>query len=703
MFELPWLQDLTAAQRQAVLAADGPLLVLAGAGTGKTRTLACRVARLLADGVAPERVLLLTFTRRAAADLMQRARSMAAAGHPASSHDGVAPAAVAQGRITGGTFHAVANRLLREHGHALGVSPAFTVLDAGDAADLLDLVRTDRGLADSREPDRRHRRRRFPGKQTLADIYSRTVSAGQPLAEVLARHWPWCADDAEAIGHVFSEYTQRKRALGILDYDDLLLYWRALLDAPVIGDRVRGAFDHVLVDEYQDTNVVQCDILRRMGSEHRNVTVVGDDAQAIYSFRAATVENILRFPDHFPGADVVRLEENFRSTAPIIATANAVLAGVRGRWDKTLHTPLAGAQPVLVTSTDEHEQAERICDDVIERREDGVRLRDQAVLMRTGHHSAALEIALRRRQIPFVKFGGLKFLEAAHVKDLVALLRVLDNPSDELAWFRMLQWFDGIGPVGAQRLFSQLTSSGRSPLAQLLDASPVVPPSARDDFAAVCEALGVCSGAAGDVPPVIDQIDRLRVAYAPLCARRFDDAPARLRDLEQLAVMAAHARDRTTFLTDLVLDPPASTGDLAGPPLQDEDWLVLSTIHSAKGLEWDTVHVLGLVDGMIPSDMAAGSDEELDEERRLLYVAVTRARRRLWLHQPLRCYHQRFGTADAYTFAQPSRFLDDAVLATVVRDGADATQSPALAGAPEVATGVSATAKVDAFLAELWG
>ena len=685
MFEKPWLDGLTPAQRRAVTAADGPLLILAGAGTGKTRTLACRVARLLADGTAPERILLLTFTRRAAADLLQRARAMATAARGAEP--GHAGAAVGKGRVTGGTFHAVASRLLRQHGHVLGLAPSFTVLDAADGADLLDLVRAELGL-DARP-------RRFPRKHTLAAMYSRTVSAARPLSEVLARNWPWCADEKKAIGEVFAEYTQRKRTFGVLDYDDLLLYWRALLDVPEMGDRVRNAFDHVLVDEYQDTNVVQCDILRRLGAAHGNVTVVGDDAQAIYSFRAATVDNILRFPDHFPGADVVRLEENFRSTAPILATANAVMAAAGARWDKTLQSPRGGATPHLCTSTDEQEQAERICDDVLLRREDGVALRDQAVLMRTGHHSAALEIALRRRAIPFVKYGGLKFLETAHVKDLVALLRLMDNPGDDLAWFRVLQWFDGIGPAGARRMLEELRADGRPPVQRMVDNPPVVPDSAVDEFSALCRAVAVCIGTPESTLTVAEQIDRLRDAYAPVCARRFDDAPVRLHDIEQLAVVASEAADRTTFLTDLVLDPPSSTGDLAGPPLKDEDWLVLSTIHSAKGLEWDTVHVLGLVDGMIPSDMAAGSDEEMDEERRLLYVAITRAKQRLTLHQPLRCYHQRFRPHDAHTYAPRSRFLDSRVLATVACLGGDEPL-------PVIADRADTPAAVGAFLAELW-
>jgi DNA helicase II / ATP-dependent DNA helicase PcrA len=569
----------------------------------------------------------------------------------------------------GGTFHAVANRLLRRHGQALGLHPSFTVLDAGDAADLLDLVRSEAGLAT--------RGRRFPKKDTLAAIYARTVSAARPLSEVLAAHWPWCAGEVAAMAELFRAYTDRKRRLGVLDYDDLLLWWRALLDHPRAGPQVVGAFDHVLVDEYQDTCRLQGEIVREMVRDHGRVTVVGDDAQAIYAFRAATVENILQFPSHFPTAQVVRLEDSHRSTAPIVATANAVMAGATARWEKTLRSPRSGATPRLLVSLDEHEQAEGICDAVLARREDGVDLREQAVLMRTSHHSAALELALRRRGIPFVKYGGLKFLEAAHVKDLVAMLRLLDNPDDELAWFRVLQWFDGIGPATARRMVDTVRGAGAGTAVRaFVEDPPPVPTAAADEVAAVRGALATCGGLRGAVPPVATQIDLLREAYAPICGRRFADAGPRLADLENLGTAAAESPDRTTFLTDLVLDPPSSTGDLAGPPLLDEDWLVLSTIHSAKGLEWDSVHVLGLADGMIPSDMATGGPEEIDEERRLLYVAVTRAKRELTLHQPLRCYIQRFGTSDAHTYAQPSRFLDPVVRATLAQCGDSPVAAP---------------------------
>ncbi|MBA2576736.1 MAG: ATP-dependent helicase [Euzebyaceae bacterium] len=675
MFDEPWLDGLNAPQREAVAHGDGPLLVLAGAGSGKTATLACRVARLIADGVPPERILLLTFTRRAAVEMLQRAAALTTP--------------QVQRRVWGGTFHAVGHRLLRAHGRALGLAPEFSVVDQGDAADLLDLVRDDLGLAGGD--------RRFPRKDTLAAVYSRTVNAGAPLAEVIGRHFPWCRPHVDAVAGLFRAYTARKRAQHLLDYDDLLLWWDALLGVPGVGDDVANRFDHVLVDEYQDTNALQAGIVRRMGRASANVTVVGDDAQAIYGFRAASVDHILRFPADFPGATVVRLEQNYRSTQPILDAANAVMAQSGLRFDKSLWSQRAGAaRPRLHTCADEADQSERVCTAVLARREQGVVLRDQAVLFRTGHHSAHLEIELARRNVPFVKFGGLRFLEAAHVKDLLAFLRLLDNPADEVAWFRVLQLLDGMGPASARRVLRDLVAAGPdAALRRLVEQPPPVPAAAAADYAALGCAVADClDGALG----VGAQIERFGRFYAPLCARRHRNAAARLRDLSQLEVIAGGAPSRAGFVADLVLDPPNSTGDLAGPPLLDEDYLVLSTIHSAKGLEWDSVHVIHAADGMIPSDMATGSSDEIEEERRLLYVALTRAKDRLDVHVPLRYYHQRFGGRDAHSYGQVSRFLAgqpatafDAVGPAVTpREAAESSAAPPAAA-------------VDRFLERLWG
>ncbi len=498
---------------------------------------------------------------------------------------------------------------------------------------------------------------------------------------------------------VFEAYTRRKREQNVLDYDDLLLFWRALVESPA-GPALAATFDHVLVDEYQDTNALQARILEGLRPPGTNVTVVGDDAQSIYGFRSATVRNILEFPQRFDGTTVVRLEQNYRSTPPLLAASNAVIALSPQRHEKTLWSDRRGeGRPKLRTCLDEAEQSDVLCKAVLRHREEGIPLHRQAVLFRAAHHSDLLEVELSRRNIPFVKYGGLKFLETAHVKDTLSLLRVLENPLDEVAWFRVLQLPEGIGPATARRLLTALgvrqeADPGPSPLRRLLDDPPAVPGPAREGFDELRAALGDCSV---EDRGVDEQLERLRRFLEPVFARRYESSTARLRDLDQLAVMAATSPSRTRFLDDLALDPPSSTSDLAGPPLLDEDWLVLSTMHSAKGLEWDVVHVIHAADGMIPSDMATGGDDEIEEERRLLYVALTRARDALHVYVPLRYYRRPRGLEDPHAYAQVSRFLPEEVRALFDEEGSDVPLEDlrsidAGAGAPTV----------DAFLTDLW-
>jgi DNA helicase II / ATP-dependent DNA helicase PcrA len=673
--------DLNPEQLAAATHGDGPLLIVAGAGTGKTMTLAARVAHLIRSGVTPERILLLTFSRRAAREMLSRAARITDA-----------PDAE---RVRGGTFHAVANGLLRQAGRPLGLRPDFTLLDQADAADVMNLLREELGLAE--------RERRFPRKDTLASIYSRTVNAGEKLGAVLERHYPWCRDEAEGIRGVFGAYTARKRAQNVLDYDDLLLFWKALATSPQTGPQLASLFDHVLVDEYQDTNALQSDILEglRPAGTARNLTVVGDDAQAIYGFRSATVRNILAFPERFPGATIVRLERNYRSSTPILDASNAAIALSPQRHEKTLWSDRPGERrPTLRTCLDEAEQSEAVCRSILAHREEGVALKGQAVLFRAAHHSDLLEIELARRNIPFVKYGGLKFLETAHVKDALALLRVLENPFDEVSWFRVLQLPDGIGPATARRVIDELEVRGddvdrASPLLRLLTGSVHVPHAAVDGLQELRAAFADCLDE-GAAPPA-SQLDRLRTFLGPVFVRRYEAPSARLRDLEQLELLASEHPTRGRFLAELMLDPPASTSDLAGPPLRDEDWLVLSTIHSAKGLEFDVVHVIHAADGMIPSDMATGDDDEIEEERRLLYVAMTRARDALHVYHPLRYYRRPRGLEDPHAYAQRSRFLTDDVVERFDVQGPSTADEPgALAIDPD------GVADVDRFLAGLW-
>jgi len=642
------LERLNPPQREAVLhgadgADAGALLVVAGAGSGKTSTLAHRVASLIAHGADPQRLLLLTFSRRAAQEMSQRA------GHVLARALGLGTQSPPE-LPWAGTFHAIGARLLRDHSASLGLDPQFTIHDRGDAEDQMGLVRHELNLAGSG--------RRFPGKGTCLSIYSRVVNTQDSLSAVLARAFPWCAEWEAELGRLFGAYVDAKAAQNVLDYDDLLLAWHEMMGEPALATQVSKRFDHVLVDEYQDTNRLQSAILQRLRPDGRGLTAVGDDAQSIYSFRGATVRNILDFPSQFasPGrpARVVTLERNYRSTSPILDVSNAVIAGAGERFAKRLWSDRPSAGPAqLVLVPDEVHQARWVADQVLAHREGGLRLKSQAVLFRAASHSAALELELARRNIPFVKFGGLKFLEASHVKDMLALLRFAQNPKGRLAGFRVVQLIPGIGPATATRLMDALETSA-DPAATVRDLP--VPAAARDAWAEFAATYGALRSAGpGTWPADLEVAQRW---YQPQLERLHEDAGLRLADVGQLVQLAAGYASRERFLTELTLDPPDATSDRAGPPLLDEDYLILSTIHSAKGQEWTSVHVLNVVDGCIPSDMATGSAEEIEEERRLLYVAMTRARDHLHLLVPQRFYvTQQSARGDRHLYAGRTRFI----------------------------------------------
>jgi DNA helicase-2/ATP-dependent DNA helicase PcrA len=643
--------SLNEQQRVAVLhRSDEPLLVIAGAGTGKTTTLAHRIAQLVIDGADPRRILLLTFSRRASQEMIRRAQRV--------TKGADLPWA--------GTFHAIGSRLLRMHALALGLDPAFTVLDRGDAADLIDLVRADRALAKGE--------RRFPKKDTCLAIYSRAVNARTQLETVLAESYPWCREHAAALRTLFAAYVEEKLARHVLDYDDLLLWWWHAMSSPELAAAIRGRFDHVLVDEYQDTNALQAEIVVALAPSGKGVTAVGDDAQAIYSFRAATVHNILDFPRAFatPGC-VVPLEENYRSTVPILAASNAVIERAPQRYAKQLRSQRASEErPTLAIVDDELAEVDYVIEKILAYREAGLLLRDQAVLVRAAHHADLLELELGRRRIPYVKYGGLKFLEAAHVKDLLGILRWAENPIDPIAGFRTAQLVPGIGPAFARRAVDAVVAgepvttgsmtrgrSGATPsLAALAQLRP--PAAARTAWPALCDLLVEL---ASPHTPWPGQIGRVRKLYEPILVERYDGVEARLGDLAQLEAIGGTYPERGGFLDDLTLDPPSATGDYAGPPVIDEDWLVLSTIHSAKGQEWKAVFILDIIDGRMPSDLAVGTPDQIDEERRLLYVAMTRARDHLHLVQPLRMFiEKQHRHGDRHVYAPRTRFIPDAIL-----------------------------------------
>jgi DNA helicase-2/ATP-dependent DNA helicase PcrA len=657
--------ELNPDQLAAATHGDGPLLIVAGAGSGKTRTLVYRVAHLVDRGVRAERILLLTFTRRAAHEMLSRAERLIGS---------------ASRNVQGGTFHATAHRLLRRFGPSAGLPRDFSIMDQGDSADLMQISRAALGLGGGAK--------RFPKKETLHHVYSRHVNTGIPMEDIVRDEYPRFIEYIPDFTRLYADYTLRKQERNLVEYVDLLLLWAMLLEAsPEIASEIAGLYDHILVDEYQDTNALQARILRGMARGHSNITVVGDDAQSIYSFRGATIRNILDFPAQFPGTRIVTLDRNYRSTPQILDTSNTLIAQAQEQFCKTLWTErVAGARTMLVTARDEPQQTRYVVDRILELHEEGIALRNIAVLFRAGYMSADLEIELANRKIPFEKWGGLKFLEAAHVKDVLAFLRVLENPRDEVSWYRLLLLLPGVGEATARAAMEVLAAAAWDSGAF---GGYVPPPRARAAHAALVallSALRAAPAADSTEAPVDDarvarEIAHVRTMYDAILRDRYDRPEPRLADLDQLQTIAAGFPDRRTFLSALALEPPSATQDFAGAsPDSDDDALVLSTVHSAKGKEWDAVFIISAVDGLFPSTRSLGSDEESDEERRLMYVAMTRARNHLSVVHPLSSYGSRRG-AD-YSLTQLSRFIDGTVRATMQHVALGADDTPAQAEAP---------------------
>nr|WP_222858434.1 ATP-dependent helicase [Paraburkholderia phenoliruptrix] len=753
-----WLAKLNDAQRQAVDhgadmrgALPGALLVIAGAGSGKTNTLAHRVANLVVKGADPRRILLLTFSRRAAQEMTRRVTRIATAALGTR-------AALAQGLTWAGTFHSVGARLLREYAELIGLAPAFTINDREDSADLMNLVRHELGLS--------AKERRFPAKGTCFAIYSRVVNTGASLGQVLDNAFPWCREWEADLRMLFAAYVDAKQKQSVLDYDDLLLYWSHMAAEPAIAADLSARFDHVLVDEYQDTNRLQASILLALKPDGRGLTVVGDDAQSIYSFRGATVRNILDFPAQFdPPATRVTLERNYRSTQPILAASNAVIELASERYTKNLWTDKASAQrPRLVTVADEVDQARYVVEQVLEAREQGVKLKSQAVLFRAAHHSAALEIELTRRNIPFVKFGGLKFLDSVHVKDMLAVLRWAENPRDRVAGFRVVQLLPGVGPATAAKLLDDIaarmdagsageatadgtaagtaagtatgtaagtragtaagtptgatagtttgtatdtttgigttgSASAASKAARAL-AAFTPPPRAQEDWHPFVKLM---SSVYGRETPWPAEFEMVRRWYEPHLARNHEDAAVRHADVLQMESIAGTYASRERFLTELTLDPPDATSDESGVPLIDEDYLILSTIHSAKGQEWRNVFVLNGVDGCIPSDLGTGSQEEIDEERRLLYVAMTRAKEDLHIVVPQRFYvHNQTHLGDRHVWASRTRFIPADLMSLFDAYAWPRVPEPSAPTAAGLAAAALAKLEIGAKLRKMW-
>ena len=695
------LDGLNEQQRRAVTHQGGPLLVLAGAGTGKTRTLVARAAWLRdGQGVPANRILLLTFTRRAASDMLARA---------AAGQDGTT------GRICGGTFHAIAHKIIRQHAESFSLPPQFTILDPGDVVDILDVLRPDHGLAGTGQAGtgqagtgqagtgqagtgQAGTGQRAPRAAVCADIYTRCVNTGRPVSEVVTASFPWCAPFTRQLADLFRAYTARKRARHLLDFDDLLLLWQAALADPVAGPVLRGMFDAVLVDEYQDVNAVQASIVRLLQPDGKQLTCVGDDAQAIYGFRGADPAHLRLLAADYSGLEIVRLDRNYRSRQGVLDLANLIRPSAPG-----LHLTLTGDRgpgqsgeselaPLLVRCHDEATQAREICARVLAAHQDGAALRDQAVLVRAAHHSDILEIELSARKIPYVKFGGLRFTDTAHVKDFLAAARILANPADDLAWFRLLRLHEGIGPVHARRILVALAPGSDDGWEQAIEAAPA---RSRRALSASLGALADAAALGSSGQAVAAQTGAILVLLDPLIRASYPDAAVRIADLQRLADAAAAQPSLHDALAELTLDPPVSAADLAGPPRLDEDYLTISTIHAAKGLEWPIVHLPHLVDGALPSDMALGDPGGLAEEHRLFYVAITRARDHLYLYAPQRLHYHRRGRDDRHGFGQLTRFLDAEALAACD----SVTAAPLAPVLPAVGP---LTVTVDAALGSLW-
>ena len=662
----------------------GPLLILAGAGTGKTNTLAHRTAHLVLNGTDPSRILMLTFTRRAAQEMIKRTQGIVA--EVLSDRGKAGDRSVISRLIWAGTFHSVGSRILRLYAKHLGLDPNFTVLDRGDAADLMDVVRHELGFSG--------KEKRFPRKDACLAIYSYRVNTRLSLKQTLEEQYPWCREWEADLTRLYREYVGRKQKNRVLDFDDLLLFWHVMMQTPALAQSLSKNFDHVLVDEYQDTSTLQGEIIHALKPDGRGVTVVGDDAQAIYSFRAAAVENILGFADRYkPRAEMVVLAQNYRSAQPVLDCANALMSeGPRQHRKTLLGTRQSGQKPLYVALDDAQAQAEYITGKILQTREIGGSLKRHAILFRSSHHSDVLEVELMKKNIPFVKYGGLKFLEAAHVKDMMSVLRWADNPRNTIAAFRVLKLLPGIGPGTAKQALDLFEAQGFEVKSLAAFDAPQPVKMEWKKFCALFEKL------ADPATPWPGQVGLVKDWYKPQLERIYDAGWTRMGDLEQLEQLSVQNPSRERFLTELTLDPPAATSNQSGGSSKDEDYVILSTIHSAKGQEWDIVYVLNVSDGNFPSEFSTGNPQLIEEERRLLYVAMTRARNELHLCAPLKfAVTQQPKNGDAHVYGAKSRFMTDKVL-----DSFEKISVRTTVGAENLKAGDTTTVDVVAQLKEMW-
>jgi DNA helicase-2/ATP-dependent DNA helicase PcrA len=625
-FRLDYEKALNPSQLEAVTCTEGPLLVIAGAGSGKTRTLTYRVAHLVEKGISPASILLLTFTRKASQEMLRRATRLLDARCE---------------KIAGGTFHSFANAMLRRYASQTGLDPAFGILDRTDAENLIGMLR--------KEMQPATKQRSFPRKKTLANIFSRAVNKGLAIEEIIDYDYPHFASHLAVITRLHQDFQVRKRDHHFLDYDDLLVYLHRLLnDYSEIRNRISSTYEYIMVDEYQDTNTLQAEILYLLTDVNKNIMVVGDDAQSIYAFRGANFRNIIEFPNIFPGTRVITLEENYRSIQPILDVTNVIIDRAREKFSKNLFTRKTGdTTPVMVNAEDEYSQSRFVIDKIKDLHQKGVALNQIAVLFRASFHSFDLEIELSREGFAFVKMGGFKFIESAHIKDVLAHMRVIANPYDRISWYRILLLIEKVGPKTAQRIF-EATQDEKSGHSGLL--------SARLEHIKGLDRLKNLVANLDTHPMTVSEMGETIIDYyMPILKNNFDDHPRRAKDLEHLIEIMDRYRNLNQFLTDMALEPPNTSFESSlYTGATHADQLILSTIHSAKGLEWNTVFVIWALDGRFPSVHTLHKEEELEEELRLMYVAATRAQENLFFTYPGNVYDRSTGLI----LNQPSRYID---------------------------------------------
>ena len=637
-YQIAYNELLNPAQFEAVSFGQGPILVVAGAGSGKTRTLTYRVARLVEDGVDPKTILLLTFTRKASAEMISRASQLL--DHRCR-------------QVSGGTFHSYAYGILQRYSVKIGFPQGFTIIDRSDSEDLIALARKE--VVASKDS------RLLPRKSTMATMFSRAVNKGLSIEDVVYLDYSHFGGQINQIRDIQLTYTRQKQAHHFCDYDDLLVLMRRLLQVDEgVRHRLTEQYAYILVDEYQDTNAIQGDIIQLLAGEKRNVMVVGDDAQSIYAFRGANFKNIISFPDQFQGTKVLKLEENYRSLQPILDVTNALIEPAAEKYTKNLYSRRKGGDaPLLIAAVNENAQSQYIVGEIRRLINNGLSLKHISILFRASFHAFDLELELSRAGIPFVKVGGFKFTESAHIKDVLAHLKIMIAPYDRISWYRILLILDKIGPKAAQRIFESIVKigGGATGIAQV--------DSSAKSMAALEGLKELIATLDNNLLSISRMGELILTYYLPYLKSRFDDHPRRLRDLEQLIAIMERYESLESFLADMVLEPPNTIMEdrMADIPHRTE-CLTLSTIHSAKGLEWDAVFVIWTLDGRFPSYQSLEREDDIEEERRLMYVAATRARERLYFTYPVDVYDR---NSQCVLF-EPSRFLSDIPEDLLIRD-----------------------------------